>query len=153
MWTCPKCGSKVDPSFEVCWNCGTTADGIEDPTFVKADDAGPIESPPVVPELNTGPDVAPTGEWPAGSAPAEEAGELVPCYQALSLMEAQFLVARLSEEGIPAVCDQADMQDALGTWEGNPRVYCREADLPRAREWLAKYDAERKSHISAHLEQ
>ena len=23
MWTCPKCGTKVDPSFDVCWACGT----------------------------------------------------------------------------------------------------------------------------------
>ena len=37
MWTCPKCGTKVDPSFDVCWNCGTLADGVEDPTFVPAD--------------------------------------------------------------------------------------------------------------------
>jgi hypothetical protein len=42
MWRCPKCRSKVDDSFEVCWSCGTTADGIEDPTFVTADEADPI---------------------------------------------------------------------------------------------------------------
>ena len=42
MWRCPKCRSKVDDSFEVCWSCGTTADGIEDPNFVTADEADPI---------------------------------------------------------------------------------------------------------------
>jgi outer membrane protein assembly factor BamB len=35
MWNCPKCGVKVDPSFDVCWSCGTTKDGIEDPAFVR----------------------------------------------------------------------------------------------------------------------
>ena len=42
MWQCPKCRSKVDDSFEVCWSCGTTPDGIEDPNFVTADEADPI---------------------------------------------------------------------------------------------------------------
>src|SRR3954470_20149551 len=42
MWQCRKCRSKVDDSFEVCWSCGTTPDGIEDPSFVTADDADPI---------------------------------------------------------------------------------------------------------------
>ena len=61
MWTCPKCHAKVDPSFEVCWKCGTTPDGVEDPTFVRADDAGPIEDPPVTDEaLAAAPVVAAT---------------------------------------------------------------------------------------------
>ena len=33
IWTCPKCASPVTPEFAVCWNCGTTRDGVEDPTF------------------------------------------------------------------------------------------------------------------------
>ena len=45
MWTCPKCGAKVDPSFEVCWQCGTTREGVEDPNFVRADETPPIEDP------------------------------------------------------------------------------------------------------------
>ena len=43
MWKCPKCQTKVDDSFEVCWSCGTTPDGIEDPNFVTADEAEPID--------------------------------------------------------------------------------------------------------------
>ncbi len=42
MWQCPKCRSSVDDSFDVCWSCGTTPDGIEDPNFVIADEADPI---------------------------------------------------------------------------------------------------------------
>jgi hypothetical protein len=34
MWTCPKCREEVDSAFEICWQCGTTIDGLEDPTFV-----------------------------------------------------------------------------------------------------------------------
>jgi hypothetical protein len=43
MWRCPNCRSKVDDSFELCWSCGTTPDGIEDPDFVTAHEADPIE--------------------------------------------------------------------------------------------------------------
>jgi hypothetical protein len=135
MWTCPKCGTKVDPSFEVCWNCGTSPEGVEDPTFVRADDAGPITEP-VVPELNV-----------VGGTPSL-AGELVECYQALSLMEAKFLADQLGENGIPAISDTQDMQDALGTWDGNPRVYCRAEDYGQARAWLEEYEAKRQAgHI------
>jgi hypothetical protein len=137
MWTCPKCGTKVDPSFDVCWHCGTSPDGLEDPTFVRADDAGPIEQPPVVPELNV-----------AGASGRSLPDELVECYQALTLMEAKFIADQLIENGIPALSDTQDMQDALGTWDGNPRVYCRAEDLRRAREWVQQYEAKRQAgHI------
>ncbi len=33
MWECPKCGEGVDEPFDVCWACGTSRDGVEDPTF------------------------------------------------------------------------------------------------------------------------
>jgi hypothetical protein len=33
IWTCPKCASPVTHEFAVCWNCGTTRDGVEDPSF------------------------------------------------------------------------------------------------------------------------
>lgn len=33
MWECKKCRERVEGSFEVCWNCGTTRDGVEDPSF------------------------------------------------------------------------------------------------------------------------
>jgi hypothetical protein len=45
-WTCPNCGERVDDDFDVCWNCGTTHDGVEDPHFVREVDAGqPDEEP------------------------------------------------------------------------------------------------------------
>jgi hypothetical protein len=34
-WTCSQCGKLVPGSFEVCWNCGTSKDGVSDPEFSK----------------------------------------------------------------------------------------------------------------------
>jgi hypothetical protein len=139
MWTCPKCGTKVDPSFEVCWQCGTTADGVEDPTFVPADDAGPVESP-----LDL--------DMPEGDVPIPEplnplAGELVEAYLAADMMQAKFVADKLSEEGIPAVSDVHDMHDALGSMNSGPRVWVRAGDFDRARAWLAEYDRQfREDH-------
>lgn len=133
MWTCPKCATKVDPTFEVCWRCGTSPEGVEDPSFILADDAGPLEDP--VPVADDGTTI---------EMPQLGAGGLVPCYQALSLMEAKFLANQLIEQDIPAISDTQDMQDALGSWDGNPRVYCRSVDLERARAWLAEYEQRRR---------
>jgi hypothetical protein len=36
MWECQKCHERHEDSFEVCWNCGTSREGVEDPTFVSA---------------------------------------------------------------------------------------------------------------------
>jgi hypothetical protein len=41
-WTCAQCGQPVPGSFEVCWNCGTSHDGVADPDFAK--DGPPDES-------------------------------------------------------------------------------------------------------------
>ena len=38
MWQCVKCDQDVEENFFVCWNCGTSRDGTEDPDFGKADD-------------------------------------------------------------------------------------------------------------------
>ncbi len=103
MWTCPKCATKVDPSFDVCWSCGTGRDGVEDPTFVSADAAQPAPSP-----LDR--------DMPLGDEPIPEAAppleNLVEAYWASDLMQATFLADKLSEEGMPAVADTHDMHDA-----------------------------------------
>ena len=37
-WKCPSCGQPNGPSFEICWNCGTGADGAPpQPDFVRDD--------------------------------------------------------------------------------------------------------------------
>lgn len=43
MWNCRKCGETVDESLGVCWNCGTTSDGVEDPGFVREQETHPEE--------------------------------------------------------------------------------------------------------------
>ena len=134
MWTCPKCQSQVEPSFEICWNCGTTREGVEDPTFVKADDAEPIEDSQYDP-------IAEPVRARFTEQVRDYRGEIVTCYQAYSLMESKFISDQLNERGIPAMSDTQDLQDALGTWDGNPRVYCRADDLPAVREWIVEYEA------------
>jgi hypothetical protein len=34
-WTCSQCGQSVPGGFEVCWNCGTSQEGVPDPEFHK----------------------------------------------------------------------------------------------------------------------
>lgn len=140
MWTCVKCGTKIDQTFDVCWKCGTSRDGVEDPSFVTADEASPIQDPRYDPI--SVPDDSVRSRW--SDTVGDHENDLVACYQALSIQESMFLAEQLSENGIPAMSDTIDMQDALGTLEGNPRVYCRTGDYPRARAWLAQY--ERRKH-------
>jgi hypothetical protein len=73
MWDCRKCGEKIDDSVEVCWNCGTSKDGIEDPAFRTADDADSVseEARPFVEALPRSlvpqalqPQEQPPGPWP-----------------------------------------------------------------------------------------
>ncbi len=137
MWTCPKCGTKVDPSFDVCWNCGTSSDGVEDPSFVLADSAEASESPL---DLDM-----PEGEQPIPEPLNPAAGELVEAYQAMDLMQAKFLADRLTEQGVPAVSDLHDLHDALGSLSAVPRVWVRAGDLARAREWLEEYERQNRA--------
>src|SRR6516162_8973595 len=130
MWTCPKCGTKVDPSFEVCWSCGTTPDGIEDPTFVPAD-----KQPPAATGDPSDLDM-PKGDEPIPEPSTPGGGDLVECYWALDVMQAKFLADLLTDNGIPAVADLHDMHDALGSMSSGPRVWVRAADLVRAKAWL-----------------
>jgi hypothetical protein len=137
MWTCPKCGTKVDPTFEVCWACGTTADGVEDPAFVPADADMPKESPL---DLDM-----PEGDQPIPEPATPLSGELVECYAALDLMQAKFLADKLSEAGIPAVADTHDIQETFGYMGATPRVWVRALDLTAAREWLAEFERHYKA--------
>lgn len=33
MWECKKCRESLEDTFDVCWKCGTSMEGIEDPSF------------------------------------------------------------------------------------------------------------------------
>ena len=130
MWTCKKCATKVDPSFEVCWACGTSIDGVEDPNFVSADE-----------DLSPIPLDEPEQPIHAGSS-----DELVECYTALDLMQAEFLKEQLTKAGIPAVCDSQDLHDMFGLMNATPKVRVLEKDLDRARHWLATYEQTIRNH-------
>ena len=47
MWSCVKCEEKSQDGVLTCWNCGTTRDGTEDPSFrtVAERDVAPAEEP------------------------------------------------------------------------------------------------------------
>src|SRR5262249_35829644 len=106
MWTCPKCRSKVDNSFDLCWSCGTTRDGIEDPTFVTADDAEPIPDEEL-PEATDFDD--PLADFAGTPLP-----EIVECYTAANTIEAKFIADQLMEQGIPAIADEIDINLTMG---------------------------------------
>ena len=38
MWSCQECSEMHEDSFDVCWNCGTSREGVRDPTFPCVDD-------------------------------------------------------------------------------------------------------------------
>jgi hypothetical protein len=142
MWRCPKCDSKVDDSFELCWSCGTTPDGVEDPDFVTADEAEPIEDPPA--------DLDDDRDDPLDDFAGTPWPELVECYMAANPIEAKFVADQLTAEGIPAIADRQDINMVLGglqpqMWGCGPKVRIRPKDLPRAQVWLEDYQRRRNS--------
>jgi hypothetical protein len=138
MWTCPNCSANVESSFEVCWSCGTTDEGVVDPTFVTADNAAPIEDPPT--------DLSAKLESPLGRELPDPPLELVECYRPRDSAEAKFLIDRLAEVGILAV--------ANGTRMGNteyllplfaPRIEVRAEDFARARGLVDDFELRKKA--------
>ncbi len=131
MWRCPKCRSKVEDSFDVCWSCGTTPDGVEDPDFITADDAEAIEEPTSELDPEQGFD-DPLADFAGTPVP-----DLVACYMSSSTVEAKFIADRLMEEGIPAIADRQDINMVMGglnpqMWGYGPKIRVRAEDLPRA---------------------
>jgi len=134
MWTCPKCGTKVDSLFEVCWKCGTSRDGTEDPNFVCADDYPPIDDPIAEPV----PEISDAEVEASVHAPPTE---MVIAYWASDHIEAKFLADQLmSEQEIFAIWDTHDRIPELVSGFPNARVWVRLEDWPRARAWLEEYD-------------
>ncbi len=149
MWSCPECGEKVDETFDVCWGCGTDRDGSRDPSFVTADESGPIV------------DSAEDGDIKPVSDLEDEFGEpfpeLVACFEASGLIEARFVADQLRLIGIPAVSDTHNINtETLGgfipqAWGYGPRVRVRSQDGTRAMTWVEGYKQklrERREHSS-----
>jgi len=152
MWTCPKCNAKVDLAFDVCWRCGTSPEGVENSDFVRADEAGPIEAPPLIPGLKPSSDAE---DDLASDVAGPGAADLVECYLARDVVQARDLAEQLTNRVIPAVADTQDLRLrgagaavtnplALGNPYYGPRVWVRRDDRAQARAWLEEYDRGRK---------
>jgi Putative prokaryotic signal transducing protein len=119
VWTCPKCATDVEDSFEVCWQCGTALDGTEDPAFEPERDG------------------VMSGEDFEADRAARVQGRLVTVGTFLDSTEAHLLCSRLEAAGIRAmVLDErgtALYGGFLGVDSG-AKVVVHEADLGLALE-------------------
>jgi hypothetical protein len=143
-WTCPKCDEVVEAGFDVCWKCGTAADGTEDSTFLTADQSGPIFDP-IEDDSSIESDAL-------GDELAESLPDLIACYQAANVIDAQFVANQLRERGIPAVADRHDI--SLGGYVpgmsgSRPRVRVRPQDLEKAQRWIESFERTRKDRARA----
>lgn len=130
MWNCPKCAAEVDDDFEICWSCGTSIDGVEDPDFgaepaeTTADTAEPDEDLAEPPTDN---------EWTRE--------KLFTVGRFRSLTEAQSIKLRLETGGVRAIIDgeNAIHVTAWFTMQANPNYEVRifERDLENARRILS----------------
>jgi len=129
MWRCPNCYSKVDNWLEICWSCGATPEGVEDASFVSADQAGPI----AMEKLPEGTAV----DDPLADFAGTPLPDLVECYMAGNTIEAQFVADQLMEQGIPAIADKFAF-NVMGGYGAKVRV--RQDDLLHALGWLKAYE-------------
>jgi hypothetical protein len=120
MWFCPKCGETVDDEFEICWACGTSRDGVEDPWFK----GGPSEEIMRAEDLPAPPVVS-------------DADQLVTVCTFGVAHEAYLLRNQLEAAGIPAwVFDENTSATFgfLGDPFGTIKVQVRQLDEERARQ-------------------
>jgi hypothetical protein len=142
MWRCPKCGERIDETFDICWKCGTWRDGTAAVGFgaepADADEHEPGAEADEPDELE-GPE--------DDSAPEEAASErIVELCSAANMVEANCLCDRLAEAGIEARV----VGDFLGGAAGglplgeatSPRVWVHQSDQARAREVIAQWQKE-----------
>jgi hypothetical protein len=145
MWRCPNCRKEVDDSFGVCWACGTTPDGIEDPSFVTADEADRIDDEVA--------EKKPRFDYRFDDFAGTPIPDLVECYTAKNITEAAFIANQLKEQGIRAVADSRDANLSAGMWnpECGPKVRVQPEDLYRVQMWLKAYE-QRQASRQANLD-
>ncbi len=134
MWICSKCEARVDPGFDVCWRCGTSYQGEEDPDFVTADESPPIEDPTDYLRLEV-------GKLPEEELPGPPL-ELVACFQAVDVAEAKFVSDLLAAEGIPSTLENTarpGISDARYLNNSSCLVVVKADDLDRARPIAREY--------------
>ncbi len=57
-WTCVRCRRAIDAVLDVCWACGTSRDGVVDPSFAPVEDV-PSDGGPTIAELPLPPSLPP----------------------------------------------------------------------------------------------
>jgi len=132
MWSCPKCSKKIDDAFEICWSCGTSVDGVEDPHF--------LEEADVRFRAQANPDLPPDDE----KTPPESLVTLIKCSLA---GEAHAIRVRLESEGIPVfLFDEfsVTMDWLLSNAIGGVKVQVPEPFLERARAILGIVEREQE---------
>jgi hypothetical protein len=131
MWKCTKCGQKVDDAYEICWACGTTVDGVENPHFLD--------------EVNW------SKEKPAGPDGDVAPESLVTLTKCSLPPQAHAIRVRLESEGIPVfLFDEftITMDWLLSNAIGGVKVQVPEPYLERARAILGivEQEAEEEEH-------
>jgi hypothetical protein len=131
MWTCPKCQAEVDEPFEICWSCGTSRDGVEDPGF------------------NPEADGVMTAEDFERERQARASEPLVTVAVFDAPPEAHIARNHLEAEGIPALVVGQDSLFAewmLRDTRGGIKLQVFENDLEAARQVLAEVNAHSVTH-------
>jgi hypothetical protein len=102
MWECQKCHERHEDSFEVCWNCGTSKAGVEDPGFRPADQIEPasLEQPASPPVEENAYEFSPEQNEVIGSLATS-----MRIVGVLSLLSGSFLVLMLAYRGAPALIE------------------------------------------------
>jgi hypothetical protein len=113
MWSCPQCGEEVEDNFEICWACGTSPDGVPDPSFRLERDLSIASK-----DLNE-----------VGAAKLND--KLVTVATFSSLPPVYGLITLLEANGIPACSENT---------ERGTKVQILESDAERAFEILAEQE-------------
>jgi hypothetical protein len=123
--------------MDVCWSCGTSASGEEDPRFVSAGNAAPIPLEPIL-----DPDVHPELEPELDDELPGPPPEFVLAYET-DESGAQFLTDQLCGQGIRALKTR-DLRPTFGPAVVHVgQILVHPDDFPQAREWLVKFERHR----------
>ena len=118
MWICRKCNAEVEDNFEICWSCGTSVDGAQDPSFHRFESDEDVAGPP------------------SATNPAS-ADKAVPIATYWVASQAQTVQALLETAGVPVLV--AYEFDPAG---GTILLQVAEADVEKAQKLLAEKHAQ-----------
>jgi hypothetical protein len=129
MWQCSKCGESLKDVFEVCWACGTSKDGVQDPHFLD-------------PEAEAAPENQALEAIPDDLDVEEEPERMVTVANCNLAAQAHAMRMRLEAAGIPVfLADELTiaMDWLLSNAIGGVKVQVAERHAPRAAEILDEF--------------